>query len=177
MKSVDVLKAAADLAFKELTTALEGVTEAESWAVLQPAADDYLHSDGSVHGITLHIATCKMLYGSCAFRNLEIRWRDLADEVEKFEPSWPTAMEYLSKAQKYWLDTWADLTDDDLDREFPRFRGELWPAWKLIETVIQHDVYHSGQIALIRYATQGSSTPPPSVAEDIRKYCADLPSW
>jgi hypothetical protein len=40
-----------------------------------------------------------------------------------------------------------------------------------------HDSYHAGQIAVFRYASPESTDPPSSVAADIRKYCADLPSW
>lgn len=77
----------------------------------------------------------------------------------------------------HWLQSWSHLTDDDLDREVLQFSGKTWPAWKIIETIIQHDVYHAGQMVVIRFATLESTVPPPSVAEDIRKYCAELPSW
>lgn len=43
--------------------------------------------------------------------------------------------------------------------------------------ITHHDSYHAGQIVVIRYATTPSPHPPLSVAEDIRKYCAELPTW
>src|SRR5207249_4679800 len=100
-----------------------------------------------------------------------------ADQVERFEPSWSAAVEYLRESQEYWLSTWAGLTDEDLEREVPHFSGKLWPVWKIIRMVIHHDAWHGGQIAVLRYAMPESTTPPGSVAEDIRKYCSELPSW
>ncbi|MFI5384887.1 MAG: DinB family protein [Fimbriimonadales bacterium] len=177
MKTVDLLKHESGFVFSELLTTLDGLTEGQAWAVLPQGGSDYLHSDGSIHGIALHIASCKRMYGSVGFRNTEVRWRDCANEIEKFEPSWPAALEYLHESQRYWLGTWATLGDDDLDAERPHFRGRNWPAWKIIATMIHHDSYHAGQIAVLRYAIGESEVPPPSVAADIRQCCAELPSW
>lgn len=177
MTAVDVLKQESVLAYEDLVEALEGVTQAQSWAVLPHLGSDYLHSDGSIHGITLHIASCKFMYGSVAFKSTETRWRDCADEMETFEPSWPSALEYLKQSQEYWMNSWKNLTDQDLENEVPHFRGKLWPAWKIIRMIIYHDAYHTGQIAMLRYGCPESDVPPPSQAEDIRNCCAELPSW
>ena len=175
MQTIDILRVQSDLAFAELVTSLEGVTEPKAWAVLPQSGEDYLHSDGSIQGIVLHIASCKIMYGSTGFRGTEVRWRDCAERVASFEPSWTAALAYLNEAHKYWMDSWADLTD--VESEVLHFRGRLWPAWKIINTVNDHDSYHAGQIAVIRYAGTESSTPPPSSAEDIRQSCGDLPGW
>jgi uncharacterized damage-inducible protein DinB len=177
MKSVDLLKHESDLAFSELLTTLEGVTEGQAWAILPQGGTDYLNTDGSIHGIVLHLASCKRMYGSVGFRNTEIRWRDCGDDMERFEPSWTAALDYLNESHRYWLTTWAALEDADLDVGRPHFRGVTWPAWKIIARMIQHDSYHAGQIAVLRYATGESDMPPPSAAADIRKSCPDLPSW
>jgi len=177
MTSMELLKRQADIAFTELKENLNGITQEQAWAVLPAAGDEYLHTDGSVQGIVLHIAGGKFIYGSVGFRNSEIRWRDIAERMDAFEPDWTGAIAYLDEAHEYWLNSWADLTDEDLTKEIPRFCGNLRPAWQIITTVIQHDSYHAAQIPVIRYATSGSPTPPPSYAEDIRKYCRDLPTW
>ena len=67
--------------------------------------------------------------------------------------------------------------DFNLDVERLTFRDRLWPTWRILETVIHHDSYHAGQIPVLRYGVSESSVPPPSSAEDIRRCCADLPSW
>jgi uncharacterized damage-inducible protein DinB len=177
MTAVELLKQQAILAYEEVLTALDGVTEGQAWAVLPNLGPDYLHTDGSIHGVTLHIATGKFIYGSVAFRNTEIRWRDTAEQLDKFEPSWASALDYLARSQEYWMSSWADLTDADLEKEVPNFRGKMVPAWKIIRMIIHHDSYHAGQIAVFRYGVPESTTPPPSVAEDIRNCCQELPSW
>jgi uncharacterized damage-inducible protein DinB len=166
------------LAFDELLQSLDGVTEAQSWAVLPNLGSDYLHTDASIHGLTLHIAAGKFIYGSVCFRNSEIRYRQLADEVEAFEPSWEAAMAYLKRSHEYWLSTWTDFTDEDLLKEYPHQNdGRLWPGWRFIHVLTTHDYYHAGQIAMLRYGCPETDVPPPSVAEDIRKYCPDTVSW
>lgn len=177
MQAVELLRIQANQGFEEMWAALEGVTEPRAWAVLPNLGPDYLHTDGSIHGVTLHVATCKVIYGSVAFRGTEVRWRDLADRVEQFEPSWEAALAYLPEAHAYWMRTWEGLDDRELELDVPRFNGDLWPAWKIIQTVIHHDFYHAGQIAVLRYGVVESAEPPPSVAADIRQYCADSPSW
>lgn len=177
MTSVEVLKSQAHLAYTVLIEALDGVTEGQSWSILPNNGADYLHTDASIHGIALHVASCKFMYGSIGFRNMEIRWRDCADRIEKFEPSWAAALDYLSEAQRYWMSSWDALEDSNLEDEVPHFSGKAWPVWKILRTVIHHDDYHAGQIAMLRYGVGESDKPPLSVAEDIRKYCAELPSW
>jgi len=140
-------------------------------------SEEYLHTDGSIHGTVLHVATGKIMYGSAGFKGLEIRWRDLAEEIESFEPSWTAAQEYLKAAHRYWMESWAHLTDEDLLRDVQRPQGNRKPAWEIVHTVLDHDAYHAGQVAVFRFASNTSTTAPPSVAEDIRKYCAELPTW
>ncbi len=174
---VGLLRQQAELAFAGLVHALDGITEFQAWGVLSPAADDYLHTDGSVYGLVLHLAGGKMMYGSTGFRGTEVRWRDLAERLERFEPSWQAALDFLHEAHRYWLASWEDLQDQDLYQDRPHFSGRLWPAWKIIHTVTDHDAYHTGQIVLVRYAALGSSQPPASVAEDVRENCSSLPGW
>lgn len=175
MNAVQLARTQADGAYRSLLEALDGVSEGQAWAVLPNLGPDYLHTDASIQGTTLHIATCKFIYGSCAFRNTEIRWRDLAARLDEFEPSWAAARAYLDEAHAYWMASWEHL--EDIEAEVPRFSGELWPAWKIIHTVTHHDGWHGGQIAMLRYGVAESNDPPPSSADDIRKYCAELPSW
>jgi hypothetical protein len=175
MTALEQLKRDAEHGWKELMLALEGVTEAQAWAVLPSGGGDYLHTDGSIHGITLHIACGKWMNGSICFRNSEIRWREVADQVASFEPSWDAAMDYLRRGHDYWLASWA--TVDDLEEIRPTYWKEDRPAWRIIQIVNQHDSYHAGQIAVLRYANGESTEKPPSVAEDIREHCKNLRAW
>lgn len=178
MTNVALLKEMTDVAYRELESAIEGVTDAQSWGVLPNLGADYLNTDASIHGITLHVATGKFIYGSVSFRESEIRYRQLADEIEAIEPSWEAAVAYLRKSQEYWLSTWAHFSDADLLKEYLHPNsGKYWPGWKYVHLQITHDTYHAGQIFMLRYGCPESDVPPPSVAEDIRKYCPETISW
>jgi uncharacterized damage-inducible protein DinB len=175
--AAEMLRELSRLAHGEMVEAILDVEEPQSWAVLPQAGPDYLHSDGSIHGITLHVATAKIMYGSIGFRDTEVRWRDLADRVERFEPSWQAARELLDEAQRYWLSCIEPITDADLHRVVPHFSGKLLPAWRIMQIMIHHDSYHAGQIAMLRSAVTGSDVRPSSVAGDLKTHCSALPSW
>lgn len=177
MDSVALLKGQSELAFQEIVEACAGLSEGKSWAAPPQTGSDYLHTDGSILGVVLHVASAKFIYGSCAFRDNEIRWRDCADRIDRFEPSWTGALDYLHESHRYWLETWGDLLSSDLEAERPNFRGQLLPSWKIIRVMIHHDSYHAGQIAVLRYALVETDKPPISYAADIREFCRDLPSW
>jgi uncharacterized damage-inducible protein DinB len=172
-----MLRAQSDMAFGEMLQAIDGVAKGQAWAVLPRVGNDHLNTDASIQGIALHVATCKIAYGSIGFKNAEVRWRDLAERLDAFEPDWERAAEFLKEAHHYWMQSWEGLREEDLEAERPHFSGKLWPAWRLITTVIHHDSYHAAQIAMLRYGVGESATPPPSSAEDIRTYCRDLPNW
>lgn len=177
MSAIELLRLQSQAAWSELSGTLEGVTQRQAWAVLPEVGADYLHTDGSIQGVALHLATCKRMYGSIAFRNGELRWRECAEHLDAIEPDWGKAHAYLVESHEYWLSTWADLADGALAREVPHFSGNRWPTWKILQTVIHHDAYHAGQIAILRYGVGETDTPPPRSAEDIRTHCRDLPNW
>lgn len=177
MRTVDLLRAQAEYGYGELLKALEGVSERHAWARLPEVGNDYINTDGSIQGIVLHVASGKRMYGSVSFRNSEFRWRGVAEEMDRFEPDWNAALRYLEESHRYWLSTWADLSDEDLETVVPHPVGQSLPAWRILEIVIHHDSYHAGQIALLRYAAGESSAPPPKYADDIRQYCSELPNW
>ncbi len=177
MTAVDLLRSDAEYAFGEVLKSLEGLDEGHAWAVLPPAENDFLYTDGSVQGLVLHLATCKRAYASICFRDTELRWRDIAEEVEQFEPSWPAAQDYLSKSHRYWLESWVDLTDARLAEMRPTNWGSDRAAWKILQIMSQHDSYHAGQITVVRYATKVASDRPASLAEDIRRCCRGSVHW
>ncbi len=177
MTKIDLLKADAEYAFQELMQSLEGVTEQQARAILPNAGSDYLHSDGSIHGLVHHIASGKKMNGSVCFRNTEHRWRDIYADAQRIEPSWVKAMEYLVECHGYWMSSWADRTDDQLHDMRPTYWKTDRTVLEILRIITHHDTYHGGQIAVVRYAAPESDAVPPSVADDILKYCRDLPHW
>lgn len=177
MTALDLIKLDAEYGYKQLMEALDSVTEPQAWARIAQVGDEYLHTDGSIQGIVLHIASVKWGYGSICFRNTELRWRQIADQMEEFEPSWAGALDYMKRGHEYWIASWADLTDEGLQEMRPTNYNKELPAWRMIQIMNQHDAYHAGQIAVLRYAAGEADTPPMSYAEDIRGCCQDSAAW
>jgi hypothetical protein len=175
MQPIELLRLESDLAFKELLDSIEGVTEGQSWGRVEFLPDEYMHSEGSILSTIMHIAAPKFLYGSAAYRNLEVRWRDTVDRLEEIWPNWERAKAYLHEAHTYWRSTWEGETD--MERMVTTFSGKEWPNWRVISTVTQHDCYHAGQIQLLRATVPASNVPPPEEGDLWRKYCQPLVSW
>jgi uncharacterized damage-inducible protein DinB len=117
------------------------------------------------------------MYASHAFRATETRWRHCMDRLDKIDTKWDESRAYLAEAHEYWMAAWAGLTDADLDKPHEHFRGREWPGWKVITTVIQHDVYHAGQVAVFAAALVPTDTPPDMRLAEERKQLLDLPGW
>lgn len=175
MTNIELLKLESKSAFGELLVSIDGVSEQQSWARIECQPKEYMHTEGSVLSIVLHIAACKFIYDSTAYRELEVRWRDRVARLESFWPSWEGAKQYLSEAEEYWLSSWAE--DVNVEEPVRNFRGLEWPSWKVISTVIHHDSYHAGQIQMLRSVLSPSPVPPPEEGDLWRKYCGELPSW
>ncbi len=172
-----LLELQASQAFDDLLKAIEGVDEPLSWAVVPMKEGEYLNTYGSILTMVQHVAGCKVMYASIAFRRAEIQWRELAERYDGIGSSWDTSVAELREAHKYLTDSWSDLSADDLEKPVRHFRGVDWPVWKILSTLSHHDEYHAGQIEVLKVSLQPSSVEPPSTAEDIRQCCKDLPNW
>jgi hypothetical protein len=177
MNACHALRQEAALSHKLLTDTLSDISEPLSWAQIQVLPPAYLHTNGTIIAIVQHIAVCKIIYGSTAFRSTEIRWRDCFDRLEAIATSWEGTRAYLEEAHQYWMSTWSDLQDDELEDEKKRFDHALWPAWKLIATVTHHDGWHGGQIALLASVLEPTDQPPDLKLDEERQYVKDLPTW
>lgn len=173
----ELLVRQSELTYHDLRSAIQDVEEPRAWGIPPSNGTDYLHTNGSILSLVLHAASAKAAYGSFAFRNSVLRWRDIADEVEQFEPNWEATKAYSEKCHKEWMECWSHLYDGEMGQEVLHFSGNFWPAWKIISTVIHHDAYHAGQIQMTRFSALRSNAPPPATAEDIRQHCKDLPTW
>ena len=163
------------IAWDSLLESLTGLTEELSWAQLDLRPGEYLHTEGSILSQIAHVANGKIIYGSVGFRNTEIRWRELSPKIDSIWPRLIAVTDWLKEAHDYWTDSWTSAEDLEVLR--PRFDGSLHPGWKLVATVIHHDVYHAGQIQLMRSILSPSQTPPAPEGDLWEKYCNEFPSW
>lgn len=178
MNAIELLKLQSARAHEAITEKLEGVDEAMSWAAIPAREGEYLHTDGSIIAIVQHVACCKHVYGSIAFRGGgEVRWRDAMARLRAIDTDWALTRAYLEEAHQYWHSTWAGLSDSDLDGLYSYHTGDKRPAWRLISVVIGHDEYHAGQIELVK-STQPPGVKPPVFDWDVEEgYVKDSPFW
>ena len=118
---------------------LEDVTEEQARA--QPIAGVH-----SIAEIVAHIqATMDMvsvrLAGTPRELTAEEDWPDVT------RTSWPAALDELDNAASRVSDAVARLTPEDLDRVVV---GKDFTTYVMVHGVIQHNLYHAGQIAILK---------------------------
>jgi hypothetical protein len=63
------------------------------------------------------------------------------------EPAWRKTLEELEKSHLQTRQVIAQLTDERLDDTVP---GKGYSVYVMLHGLVQHDLYHAGQIALLR---------------------------
>ena len=136
------------------------VQEVLAGVTAQQAASKVLSGAHTIWELVLHIAAWKSivqarLRGEPA---REIRpeedWPPVGDTGET---AWKRALEHLEKSHKSLVETASKLDDEKLDQ--PAAPGAS-SAYILLHGVVQHDLYHAGQIALLKKTFPAS--PPPA---------------
>ena len=120
---------------------LEGVTEEQAQA--RPIANAHSILELVVHVRTWMDAATERLAGSLRELTTEEDWSDVA------KTSWPVVLEELDHAESRLCDAVARLRPEQLDERVP---GRKYTIYKLIHGVIQHNLYHAGQIAILKKA-------------------------
>ncbi len=148
---VDYLRGRSTDAFEDFLGSLESLTDQQTWwRVPLGDTDEYLHSSGSILGIVLHVASCKIMYAEYAFRDGALTWRDISKRAREVEPHLTKAIDWLKEAHEFWMRSWEGLSDGELTASRKTNWGEDWPTERIITAMIHHDVYHTGQIWVMR---------------------------
>ena len=105
----------------------------------------------TIRDIVFHVGSCKYMYADYAFGTGSMQWH--------LPPAWPANWQTMPRDKVLaWLDEGqAKLTRslaalDDESMESPRRTswGETWPAHDIIRVMIEHDLYHAGEINHLR---------------------------
>ncbi|HYU48584.1 MAG TPA: DinB family protein [Candidatus Limnocylindria bacterium] len=132
-----------------LLTNLATVREAD-WRAVLPGADR------TIEKIVLHVGACKVMYDDYAFGPGTLFWTD-----SKVEP-WPAGkapmvetIEWLEEVHERLVEHVAALSDADLT--VPRLTnwGEQRETRWIVSVMLQHDLYHAGEINHIRSLLSG----------------------
>ncbi len=102
--------------------------------------------------IALHITA----WENAARRRIEGHVADLTD-AEDWPPvgettgeAWAEARAALARSNRHLRDAISRLTDEDLGRQTPGAQPHSF--YMLLHGIVQHDLYHAGQIALLKKA-------------------------
>lgn len=112
----------------------------------------------SIFDLVQHVGECKFVYANHAFGDASMRWDrpDTVPSVERDAPR-PEVIEWLQSGQDRLKEGVAALPDDsELLRKRPANWGLSYETRWLINVMIQHDLYHSGEVNHIRALKQNN---------------------
>ena len=154
MRTVELLALQLDEAYRMLRDRVEGLSDEEfywepvpgSWTVRRLEggrwAADYEEPDPipapfSTMGWRLvHVAECKLMYHEYAFGPGRLTW----DELDSTHAA-ADAVASLVEWQRLLMADLEGLDDADLDRPAVTNWGEQWPTWRILWTMIHHDLW------------------------------------
>lgn len=125
----------------EIRPLLDGISDAD--ARTHPVRDAHSIIELVAHMSTWMDAVAHRLIGNDRELTTEEDWRDVT------EMPWPDAIDELENAHSRLSDAIARLSVDDLDKIVA---GRKYNVYVMLHGVIQHNLYHSGQIAILKKA-------------------------
>lgn len=122
-----------------LRNLLDGVTETQAKA--RPIRDGHSILELVVHVGTWIDVVARRVAGQVVDSNSVPDWADVT------KTTWKGAIEELERAESRLSDAVARLSSEDLDKPVP---GEKRSMYGEIMGALQHNVYHAGQIAILK---------------------------
>jgi uncharacterized damage-inducible protein DinB len=105
----------------------------------------------SIRDIVLHVGACKYVYDNYAFGDATLRFDSrLVDPWPGTEPHMAEVIEWLWGGHRRVRHHVAELEDEQLAAVRKASWGGEYPTRWLINVMIQHDLYHAGEINHIR---------------------------
>jgi hypothetical protein len=133
---------------------LAGLTvEEASWRHAGADNDDAL----TIWFYCLHVATCDVVYADMALGERRNDWH-WAGEVVGADDALPPAEASVSMCRRgyeFLLARLAEASDEQLEAVHEMHHGHPMMGWQVIAAMVQHRLWHGGQIALIRDAYAG----------------------
>ena len=114
--------------------------------------------DRSIFDIVQHIGECKYVYDSHAFGDGSMRWDRPGSVPTIHDKTTPAeAVAWLKEGQQLLLDHVAALAGDEelLELRMANWGEEHETRW-LLSVMIEHDLYHGGEINHLRALKQGN---------------------
>jgi uncharacterized damage-inducible protein DinB len=122
----------------------------------------------SIRQIIGHVGACKFMYDNFAFGDATMTWNYPAaaigvsmEELQSApalpnEPSRNAVLNWLREGHQRWRENVGSLSDRDLLEPRPRPEGGRRKTRWIIGVMIEHDLYHAGEINHLRALMTGS---------------------
>ena len=124
--------------------------EADSWTKVPDGGER------SIREITQHVGMFKYMYANHGFMDGDLDYSDdPATPAPERLASVSAAVEWLREAHDYLVGCIRDLPDDrEMDVPRKAHWGGLVPTYHIIVTMLEHDLYHAGEINRTRALLQ-----------------------
>ena len=124
---------------------------AESWCALPQGGER------SIQEIVAHVGRFKFIYANHGFRGADLDYDDHpATPAHGQLESISGAVVWLREAHSYLVDCLNELeSDDELEVGRRVHWGDIVPTRRIIVTMLEHDLYHAGEINRTRALLQG----------------------
>jgi hypothetical protein len=119
----------------------------EDWTRLPPSAKR------SIAQIAQHVGDCKFMYANHGFGDETMDWGDFTDRWQNLAPR-DAMVDWLREGHATFRGCVESLDDSELTVEREAPWGERFETRWLIAAMIQHDLYHAGEINHIRALLQ-----------------------
>ncbi|MBI5288181.1 MAG: DinB family protein [Chloroflexi bacterium] len=119
----------------------------------------------SIRAIVRHAGWAKRMYNDHAFGPATASWDDLASvamDLDGRRDPVGAYRQWLSEGQRALRESLAALTDADLPGMRRTHWGEMMETRRIIAVMIEHDLYHAGEVNHIRALCQSDGTWPGS---------------
>ena len=124
--------------------------EPEQWTQAPPGGGR------TIRELSIHIGACFLMYEDHAFGDASRDWSDrVIDRIGPGESPEDTVA-WLRRAHGVLRESIAKLTDDQLGEPRKLPWGEEVETRRIIELMIQHTIYHAGEINHLRALLQGN---------------------
>ncbi|MCH8275108.1 MAG: DinB family protein [Armatimonadetes bacterium] len=104
--------------------------------------------EGSIRDIVFHVTGDKLVQASQAFGDGSVTWESMTDLIRKTGVE--SMVEDLRAAHDRLIEALERQTEESLDQKVRTWGGKRMTAQEFFLMLIEHDLYHAGQIRYIR---------------------------
>jgi len=135
---------------------VSGLTDEEATWKHHPDTD---HDEAySIASYCEHVACCDVMYTDMAFGEGRNDWRWMGETVWPGDDVAPgdRCLGMSRKSYEFLVERIGAAADEQLDAVYPMHHGQPLYGWQVVATMIQHRLWHAGQVSLIRDAYAGA---------------------